>query len=233
MSQSRYVAPSFDGPRLASAPEPLAPAPLPPPPTFHVPPPPKPAHPPAVAQNVPKGWVPPTAPRPWRWIVIHHSDTEHGGMAFIDKLHKDKGWDGVGYDFVVGNGTDTGDGQVEPTYRWREQIIGAHAKTPDNRFNEYGIGICLVGNMMDHPPTPKQLAAVERLTAFLMATYRIAPDHVLGHGDTKNTDCPGRYTNLPLIRTIATRQAGGAAAFAASGYSRPTGEMLVTVNTTK
>ena len=179
---------------------------------------------------VPAAWVPPVRPRPWKWIVIHHSDTEHGDLAFIDMLHKARGWDGVGYDFVIGNGTDSGDGQVEVGYRWTQQAVGAHAKTPDNRFNEYGIGICLVGNMMDHPPTPKQMAAVERLTAYLMDTYHIEPDHVLGHGDTKNTDCPGRYTNLGLIRSIATREAGGAAAIAGTAYRRPTGEMLVGVS---
>ena len=116
---------------------------------------------------------------------------------------------------------------MEPTYRWREQIIGAHAKTPDNRFNEYGIGICLVGDMMKHPPTPKQMAAVERLTAFLMDTYHIAPDHILRHKDTKNTDCPGIYTDMVMIRVAATKLAGGTAAIAGTPYRSVTGEMLV------
>ena len=159
--------------------------------------------------GVPVAWVPPVAPRPWRWIVVHHSDTEHGDAAYIDKLHKGNGWDGLGYDFVIGNGTDSsGDGNVEVGYRWRQQSIGAHAKTPDNRFNEYGIGICLVGDMMKHPPTPKQLAAVERLSAYLMTTYHIAPDHILGHGDTKATDCPGACTDMDAIRYQAARLAG-------------------------
>ena len=233
-SQAAYVSPAFGGPTLTAAHPavvPLSPqpaVPVPPPHAMLAKVPARPA-PPRVAANVPKGWVPPVPARPWRWIVIHHSDTETGGLAFIDRLHKARGWDGIGYDFVVGNGTDTGDGQVEIGYRWTQQSVGAHAKTPDNRFNEYGIGICLVGNMMDHPPTAKQMAAVERLTAYLMATYHIAPDHILGHGDTKATDCPGKYTNLALIRTVATRQAGGAAAYAAASYRRPAGEMLVRV----
>ncbi len=231
-SSAQYVRPSFDGPQLAAAPQPVAP-PAPTPRLAMVTPPPRAARPapPAVAAvGVPRAWVPPVAPRPWRWIVIHHSDTESGGAAAFDKMHRDKGWDELGYDFVVGNGTDTGDGQVEVGPRWTKQKIGAHAKTPDNRFNEYGIGICLVGNMMDHPPTNRQMAAVERLTAYLMATYHIAPDHILGHGDTKATDCPGRYTNLTLIRRTATREAGGTAAIAGTAYTRPTGEMLVQAN---
>ena len=199
----------------------------PPPPLVVVPR--RPAKPPAAVAVVPKGWLPAVMARPWQWIVIHHSDTETGSAAFIDVLHKARGWDGLGYDFVVGNGTLTGDGQVEVGYRWAQQSIGAHAKTPDNRFNEYGIGICLVGNMMDHPPTAKQMAAVERLTAYLMAKYHIAPDHVLGHGDTKSTLCPGKYTNLALIRATATRLAGGATAIAGTSYPHPAGEMLVRV----
>ena len=236
VASSPYVAPSFGPPKLAAArPAPTA-IPLPPPPPAmqvvpRLTPPPTVASrkgPPAVASAaVPRAWVPPVVARPWKWIVIHHSDTEHGGLAFIDKLHKANGWDGVGYDFVIGNGTDTGDGQIEPTYRWTRQVVGAHAKTPDNRFNEYGIGICLVGNMMVHAPTPAQMKAVEKLTAYLMATYHIAPDHMVGHGDTKNTDCPGRYTNLAAIRAIAARQAGGTAAIAGASYGKPTGEMLV------
>ena len=235
---SPYVPPSFGPPQVASV-TPVRPSVPPPPPPVPVAPSRRavtlpralttPGHWIASHFAVPKSWVPPVTPRPWRWIVIHHSDTEHGDLAFIDRLHKDKGWDGVGYDFVIGNGTDTADGLVEPTFRWTQQIIGAHAKTPDNRFNEYGIGICLVGNMMEHPPTAKQLAAVERLTGYLMATYHIAPDHILGHRDTKQTECPGTYTDLSAIRVAATRQAGGTTAIAGTPYAHPTGEMLVRV----
>ena len=210
---SAYVPPSFGPSQLAAA-EPVEAPVLPPPPvapkvSVKVPQrvqalTPKLDH--FLARvSVPKSWVPPVTPRPWRWIVIHHSDADRGNLAAIDRQHKLQGWDGVGYDFVIGDGTESGDGQVEPTFRWTQQIIGAHAKTPDNRFNEYGIGICLVGNMMDHPPTPRQLAAVERLSAYLMSTYHIAPDHILGHRNTKPTDCPGVYTDLDAIRLAATR----------------------------
>ncbi len=226
-TESRYAPPSFATPQLASdSAPPVAPPPPPAVTPFRLPPPAARAKPraPAVAANVPRNWVPPVPARPWRWIVIHHSDSPTGGAAAFDLEHRQKGWDELGYDFVIGNGTDTGDGQIEVGPRWTKQKIGAHAKTLDNRYNEYGIGICLVGNMMDHPPTPKQMAAVERLTAYLMDAYRITPDHILGHGDTKATLCPGRFTNLPLIRTAAAREAGVSPAYAAA---RPTGELLV------
>jgi hypothetical protein len=164
--------------------------------------------PPSAIVGVPLGWVPPVAPRPWRWIVIHHSDTTTGGAVAFDKMHKAKGWDELGYDFVIGNGSDTGDGQIEVGSRWTKQKIGAHAKTADNRFNEYGIGICLVGNFMVERPTPAQMKSLDKLVAYLMVTYHITPDDIIRHKDTKPTDCPGQYLNVALVRQQAMILAG-------------------------
>ena len=164
---------------------------------------------PRIASNagVPMGWVPPVAPRAWRWIIVHHSATTTGGAAAFDKMHRAKGWDELGYDFVIGNGTDTSDGLIEVGPRWTKQKIGAHAKTPDNRFNEYGIGICLVGNFDVERPTPAQLRSLTRLVAYLMKTYQITPNNILGHRDTKSTDCPGRYMNVAMVRQQAAQLA--------------------------
>jgi hypothetical protein len=123
-------------------------------------------------------------------------------------MHRAKGWDELGYDFVIGNGSDTADGQIEVGPRWVKQKIGAHAKTADNRFNEYGIGICLVGNFMVERPTPAQMKSLDKLVAYLMVTYHISPENILGHGDTKPTACPGKYVSLPLIRRQASVLAG-------------------------
>src|SRR5437762_1245841 len=82
----------------------------------------------------------PCAVRAWSLIVIHHSASRVGGASLFDRWHRAKGWDGVGYDFVIGNGTDTADGAIETTFRWREQRDGAHVKG----WNEMAIGICLV-----------------------------------------------------------------------------------------
>ncbi len=88
---------------------------------------------------------------------------------------------------------------------------GAHAKTPDNRFNDYGIGICLVGNLDLDRPTPNQIKSLVRLCTFLSQTYHIPPDHMLGHGETKPTDCPGRLMSVAEVRrlTMQAVAAGG------------------------
>jgi hypothetical protein len=49
------------------------------------------------------------------------------------------------------------------------------------------------------------MQAVSLLAAYLMKTYHIPPDRVFGHRDTKPTDCPGKYTNVALIRQMASR----------------------------
>ncbi len=153
---------------------------------------------------IPREWIPPVAPRSWQAIVVHHSATPGGGAARFDREHREKGWDELGYDFVIGNGTDTGDGQIEVGSRWTKQKVGAHAKTPDNWYNEHGIGICLVGNFDGVRPTAAQMRSLAKVTAFMMKTYRIPADHIVGHGDTKQTACPGRYLNVAQVRQMAT-----------------------------
>lgn len=157
-------------------------------------------------------WVPAVPANSWYYIVIHHSATPTGGAAAFDKEHRQKGWDELGYHFVIGNGTDTRDGQIEVGPRWRKQKWGAHAKTPDNRFNDHGIGICLVGNFDITRPTAKQLESLSKLVAYLETTYHIPSDRIVGHGSVHNlanggtiTDCPGRNMNLAIVRRMSAR----------------------------
>jgi hypothetical protein len=139
-------------------------------------------HPIQPASDVPSSWYPPKAvEKNWTAIIVHHSATDTGNMALFDREHKAKGWDGVGYDFVIGNGSDSGDGEIEVTFRWRQQVTGAHCKTPDNWANEYGIGICLVGNFENKRPTKRQMDALVKLTDFLQKRYRIPQSRIYGH----------------------------------------------------
>ncbi|MBN2181235.1 MAG: N-acetylmuramoyl-L-alanine amidase [Sedimentisphaerales bacterium] len=153
--------------------------------------------------DVPRTWYPPSgAEKQWTAIIVHHSATEKGNAAIFNKWHIEQhGWDGVGYDFVIGNGTDSGDGQVEVTFRWRQQITGAHCKTPDNWANEDGIGICLVGNFNNYRPTERQMQSLVNLTRFLKKRYGISNSRIYGHGTTPGanvTDCPGSM--FPIAR---------------------------------
>ena len=186
--------PNFDGPDLAE--------PVPPPVVIK----PRAAAPLPDFAGAPRDWTPMARANNWQWIVIHHSATATGGAAAFDKQHRGKGWDELGYHFVVGNGTDTRDGHVEVGPRWPRQKWGAHAKTADNRFNDFGIGICLVGNFDNTQPTAEQMKSLSRLVAHLMRTYRIPADRVVGHGDTgRPTECPGRMMNIAQVRSLSLR----------------------------
>ncbi|MBI3097986.1 MAG: N-acetylmuramoyl-L-alanine amidase [Planctomycetes bacterium] len=130
----------------------------------------------------------------WRHIVLHHSATEDGSAAKFDAEHKKRGWDGLGYHFVIGNGRGAGDGQIEVGWRWRQQREGAHAGTGNVEYNRYGIGICLVGNFEKKAPSAKQIESCIRLMKYLMARCAIPPKEVVGHKTVRPapTDCPGR-----------------------------------------
>ena len=155
----------------------------------------------------PSNWIPASASeRRWSAIIIHHSATESGNAAIFDKEHKERGWEGVGYDFVIGNGNDSGDGKVEVTFRWSRQIQGAHAGgTPNNWANEEGIGICLVGNFNENVPTPRQMLSLVELVRFLQQRYGIPTSNIYGHGGTPGahqTDCPGKNFSMWRLKLM-------------------------------
>ena len=147
--------------------------------------------------NLPTYWLPEQAARPWRTIVVHHSASAAGSVESIDAEHRRRvdaagePWLGIGYHFVIGSGQGMPDGQVTPTFRWREQLAGAHAGVAE--ANNNGIGICLIGNFEDAPPTPRQWDAAVRLTRALATQYDIPPAAIVRHGDLKATACPGRH----------------------------------------
>ena len=161
-----------------------------------------------VDENIPRDWLPPSrVEKKWIAIVIHHSDTKNGSVTIFDKFHREnKHWEGIGYDFVIGNGTDSGNGQVEVTYRWRKQITGAHCgSTRGNWANKYAVGICLVGNFSHTAPAMQQMQSLVKLIRFLQNRYGIPKSRIYGHKTTpgaRATDCPGKYFPMARLKSI-------------------------------
>lgn len=140
-------------------------------------------------------WKPEKGSREWRHIVIHHTASSQGSVDSIHQEHLKKGWVGVGYHFVIGNGKGMADGEIEPTFRWKTQMHGAHAGNEE--YNQHGIGICLVGNFQDAHPSAAQLASVKKLVGVLKSQYQIKSNNVVGHKTVKATECPGKH--FPLV----------------------------------
>jgi len=161
----------------------------------------------------PAGWIPPMrleAKRDWKGIIIHHSADEAGDAIDFDRVHKIRGWDGLGYHFVINNGNSNHgrrDGAVEVGFRWRKQLQGAHCRvspTDDNYWNEHTIGICLVGDFEKHRPTEAQWRSLGKLIRFLQQRYAIPTSGIIGHRDVKPTKCPGKYFSFSELRRRLT-----------------------------
>jgi hypothetical protein len=140
----------------------------------------------------------PVKRRRWQFIVVHNSGTRQGNARVFDYYHKHvrRMQNGLAYHFVIGNGTSTGNGQIEVGDRWRRQINGGHVHS--DYLNNISLGICLVGDFNRDQPTRAQLDACEELIRFLRdrcgkterGTIPVKP-----HRDINPprwpTDCPG------------------------------------------
>lgn len=140
----------------------------------------------------------------WRYIVCHHSAIEAGNAEVYGRAHKRRGMEnGLAYHFVVGNGRDSGDGEIEIGPRWQKQLQGGHVR--NDKVNESGIGICIVGNLQNHRPTTRQRQAVNELIGFLKDGYSRSSVDVTVHKlvDKNHTVCPGKYFPYEDLKRFA------------------------------
>lgn len=134
-------------------------------------------------------------PGRWTHIVIHHSGIEAGNAKAYDAGHRRRGMEnGLAYHFVIGNGQDSGDGQIEVGPRWTRQIFGGHVRS--QAMNDHGIGVCLVGNFERRVPGDKQLDSLFSLVDWLRGGSlpgRVVPKVTVHRWvDRNHTVCPGK-----------------------------------------
>ena len=101
---------------------------------------------------------------------------------------------GLAYDFVIGNGKDSGDGEIEIGPRWLKQLDGGHVRS--SFYNAHGIGICLVGNFEKRRPGARQMASFTALVDWLRdeAPLGARPRFTVHRWVDKNhTVCPGKF----------------------------------------
>lgn len=125
-----------------------------------------------------------------KWILVHHTggtdddplaDTSHHTAKTIENWHLQKGWDGLGYHFVI---EKTG-----KIYAGRpEHRNGAHAKG----YNTKSIGICLSGNFDATVPTEEQKQSLRFLLANMSEKYNIKRDNIVPHRTFANKTCYGK-----------------------------------------
>ena len=115
-------------------------------------------------------------------IIIHCSASKPSTTRDdIRKWHKQRGWSDIGYHYVIES-----DGAIKTGRSINK--AGAHCKG----FNEYSIGICLVGGddgMKMHKFTAKQKAGLNTLIEGLFMSYGRLP--ITPHNAyNKHKTCP-------------------------------------------
>ena len=137
----------------------------------------------------------------WRVIVGHHSAIAQGNAALYDRAHRRRGMThGLAYHFVIGNGIDSGDGEIEIGSRWLGQLDGGHVRNAG--VIHAGIGICCVGNFEQTRPTAKQISSFEALVRYLRDDAARSPLSLKVHReiDGARTLCPGRFFPIKTLR---------------------------------
>ena len=122
-----------------------------------------------------------------QFLVVHCSATPASrdiGRAELDVMHRQRGFNGIGYHYVVRR-----NGQIEKGRP--DDQPGAHVEG----FNSRSLGICMVGGVKpdgttpEENFTPEQFAALRRLLTVLQTNHDDAV--ILGHRDLspdKNRD---------------------------------------------
>lgn len=148
-------------------------------------------------------------------VVVHTAAAARNGrprdasVAEIRAWHLARGWDDVGYHWVVRM-----DGRIEagrPEERPGAGVLG---------FNARSVHVCLSGHGDLAPPTPEQFGAAVRLIARIAERHGIAeatllnPSRVLGHREVWThrlvpepirKSCPGRMVDMRAIRLAVAR----------------------------
>ena len=120
-------------------------------------------------------------------LIIHCSATrecdDSVNASVIDRWHKDRGWKGCGYHFIV-----LIDGTIE-TGRMIDKV-GAHVKG----MNKSSIGICYIGGLEKDAKTSKDTRTPEQKESLLLlikTLKKIYPEATLhGHNEFSNKACP-------------------------------------------
>lgn len=140
-------------------------------------------------------------PRSYQWperslseiddITIHHSASgpETSAYDFARWHISEKGWPGIGYHFVIDpNGTIN---QTNPLSSYSYH---------NGYDNKGAVGVCLVGNFNNYPPTPEQQKSLIKLIRYLKGRLNIKT--LTGHKEYPNssTACPGLNLNTEYFR---------------------------------
>jgi len=124
-----------------------------------------------------------------KYIIVHCADTDQNiGVKAITRWHKDRGWNTVGYHYIVRR-----NGVIEKGRS--EKVVGAHCYG----FNRYSIGVC---GVWKKKPTVESIASMRRLIEELHERYpkaEIRPHSYFPSAIKQGKTCPN-YNLASFLR---------------------------------
>lgn len=139
------------------------------------------------------------------YLVIHHSASDkHVCCDDIRKWHLERGWDDIGYHWLVNQHGEINQGRPE-------EIPGAHALG----LNFRSLGICCIGHYELESPSENMIKALIEVLTSLCIKYKLDSECIIGHADViklspqaTQTKCPGEALAglLPTIRNSVRLQ---------------------------
>lgn len=123
-------------------------------------------------------------------IIIHCSVSSFGSSSVIDRWHRERGWSGIGYHYVICNGYENSNDEFEETVLNGEVQVGrdiektgAHCKGQ----NTGSIGVCMIGTSTF---TDEQFTSLGALVMGMIEQFDLKPENVYGHYDYSQKTCP-------------------------------------------
>ena len=116
-------------------------------------------------------------------IILHHSATDEGTFESIKRYHMNKGWNDIGYHWLIEKDGSLHQGR-------HESLVAAHTKG----HNSTSIGICLVGNFDKYKPSDRQINSLILLIRGIFKRHGNLP--IYPHSKYARKTCPG--TKFPL-----------------------------------
>jgi RNA polymerase sigma factor (sigma-70 family) len=165
-----------------------------------------------------------------RKVIVHHTAIDEPDpvkqIQAIQRFHtQSRGWDDIGYNFLIDRAGTVYEGRWAREYASGELhdgedgaghgVIGAHAAG----YNTGSVGIALMGTYSAAHITDAAMASLARTVAWKVGPRSIDPhgrdpyvqagsgatvvfDNIAGHRDVEQTGCPGDglYTQLGTLR---------------------------------
>ena len=149
-------------------------------------------------------------------IYVHHSVSSFGDAELIEKWHLERGFNSIGYNFVITRCERSYDGFPEGFIQLGRDINSRPAHVSGD--NSRSIGICLIGlydengykNLVgeEWSFTTQRAKTVRILLATLCKELDLPVDSILGHREAGSVEgvsdpgktCPGLSLNLDELR---------------------------------